>query len=458
MESLISLTADGKEHTGIPTGLESKIFRAVDIGSLQNDPGWIYDDRGRMEEWKLEGVTEVDRQMVFYGPSIEGEVFSEATLTLDRLQKMIRIFHLLQEKKSPYRGFYSRSWVFLKDGRVLVLPVLLMDFIRKSEKENLRISNWYPYNHPDCHGVDGLSFTSAILACALFGKVHPYAPLEEAEDDRNEQLRRAPALTPDLLIPGIGGEAADLISRSLTKERTSMREWHKTAEIWEQGSVVGEISDDERQEIKEKAAQLLERGEKNRSIRQTWRRKNTFYMIIAAIVVAAGLVISVPVKNALAPPLTLGMSDFEVVEAYYNSINTMDQDLLEDCIDKNLGKGDKREVTGYFVTTRVRMGYEGNSGMKSALEWIEEGKPELAFGENVFGVANVEISELGGGRFRVKYEKWMPGVSEDADINSTEPIPPAGLEITDLLTLEMQKKGNWLITGMDRTIRDIPYP
>ncbi|MDC7240169.1 MAG: hypothetical protein PQJ50_07405 [Spirochaetales bacterium] len=456
MENLISLTKDGKEHTGIPTGLESKIFRAVDIGSLQSDPGWIYDDQGRMEQWKLEGVTEEEGQMVFYGPRIEGEVFSEEALTLERLQKMIRIFEALQEKKSSYRGFYSRNWVFLNDGRVLVLPVLLMDFIRKSEKEDLRIKNWYPFNHPDCQGVDGLSFTAAILTCSLFGQIHPYAPLETAEDNRNEQLRRPPSLTPDLLIPGINREAADLIGRSLSKERPTMREWRKTADTWTEDSVIQEISGEERKEIEEKAAQLLDRGEKNRNLRQTWRRKNTFYMVIAAIAITVALIAAAPIKRAMEPPLTMGMSDLEVVEAYYSSFNTMDQDLMDDCIDKNLGKGDKREVTGFFVTTRVRMGYEGNSGMVSAPEWVEAGMPELEFGQNVFGVTDLEILELGSGRFRATYNKWVPGSSDEVDLESTEVIPPEGVEITDLLTLEEQKKGNWLITGLDRTIRDIP--
>jgi len=455
MNHLIPFEADGKEYSGISSGLESKVFRAVDISSLQNEPGWIYDSEGRMESWKIEGVSEEKGSMIFYGPKVEGEVFSDEKLDLERFEKIINVLNALQTKKSSYKGFYSRSWIFLKDGRVLVLPVALMDYIRKSEKEENRVTNWYPYNHPDRHGTEGMEFTAAVLACRLLSGTHPYAPLEAAEDDRNEQLRRPPVLSPDLMIPGLKDEIAELISSCFKTKDSSLKEWTRIIELWRTEGAVRELDSSEKKEIEIKAEQILEKGEKNRKRRQIWRRKNSFYIAAAAVVVLLGILVSAPIRKSLEPPSTMGMSPREVVEAYYDSFNTMDQELMEDCIDKDLGKGDVGEVMNLFVTSRVRMGYEGKSGIVNAQEWVDSGRPDPDFGVSIYGVAEVNIVDLGSGQFRVEYEKWMPGTPQDSDIEANEPVPPYGLEIIDQIRLEEQKKGNWLIVDRDRIIRDI---
>ncbi|MBF9018441.1 MULTISPECIES: hypothetical protein [unclassified Oceanispirochaeta] len=458
MNQLIPFTAEGKEYSGIQSGLEPKVFRAVDISSLQNEPGWIYDKEGRMESWKLEGASEQDGSMIFYGPLIKGESFTAATLTLDRFEKIIRVFQALKHKDSSYKGFYSRSWFFLEDGRVLILPVSLMDFIRKSEKEESRVTNWYPYNHPDKLGTEGLDFTAAVLASQLLSGTHPYAPLEKAEDDRNEQLRRPPSLSPELMIPGLKDEIAGLISSSFKAEDSSLKEWSSIIDLWRKDGALRELSSTEKDEIKLKADQIVERGEKNRKRRQVWRRKNSLYIAIGAVVIFLGILISTPIRKSLEPPATMGMDARQVVESYYRSFNDMDQVIMEDCIEKKLGKGDIGEVTNIFVTSRVRMGYEGDSGIINAEEWVQSGRVAPGFGKSIYGVAELEINDLGSGQFRVVYEKWMPGTTQDSDISEAKPVPPYGLKVTDLLTLEEQKKGNWLIVERDRKIREISYP
>jgi hypothetical protein len=458
MNQLIPFSVEGKEYSGIPSGLESKVFRAVDISSLQNEPGWIYDEEGRMESWKLEGVSEEKSSMIFYGPLIKGELFTAATLTLDKFEKIIRVFQALRSKNSSYNGFYSRSWVFLEDGRVLILPVSLMDFIRKSEKEENRVANWYPYNHPDKLNAEGMEFTAAILASQLLSGTNPYAPMEKAEDDRNEQLRRPPVLTADLMIPGLKNEIASHISSSFKAEESVLKDWSRIIDLWRKEGAIRELNDAEKDEIKLKADQILERGEKNRKRRQVWRRKSSLYLVIAAAVIFTVILISTPIRKSLEPPQTMGLDARQVVEAYYGSFNDMDQVIMEDCIEKKLGKGDVGEVTNIFVTSRVRMGYEGSSGIINAEEWVESGRVAPAFGESIYGVAELEINDLGSGVFRVVYEKWLPGTADDSDISDTKPAPPYGLKITDLLTLEEQKKGNWLIVERDRKMREISYP
>ncbi len=453
INDLIPLTIEGKDYTGIFSGLSSRIFRSVDISALQNEPGWIYDSEGRMEPWKLEGMTEEKGSMIFYGPPLKGREFSAEDLDREKLEKMIRIFQSLRDKNSPYQGFYSRGWVFLEDGRILLLPNSLMEFIRKSDNEQTRMNHWYPFNHPDRSGLEGLEFTTALLAASILRGSHPYAPLESEEDNRNEQLRRVPALSPDLMIPGLKEEIADVLTLSFKGEQGLLKKWIKVMELWKIEGALNPLKDEERQSIEARASQLTQRGEINQKRRQIWRRKSTVYMISAAVIILIGVMISTPIKKSMEPPMTLGMAPLEVVEAYYAGFNSMDQELMEDCIDKKIGKGDLNEVMNFFVTSRVRLGYEGKTGVINAGEWVDSGRPALEAGTSLYGVALVDIQKMGDSRFRVDYEKWMPGSSED--IENTGPIPPVGYLVRDLLTLEEQKKGNWLIVGMERSLKDL---
>ncbi|QEN08387.1 hypothetical protein EXM22_10480 [Oceanispirochaeta crateris] len=174
--NLIPLNIDGKEYSAILSGLNSKVFRSVDITALQNEPGWIFDDEERMEPWNLIGISEHRGCMVFYGPLVEGREFTSADLDLEKLNRMVHLFQALRNKKMSYQGFYSRGWIFLNDGRILLLPNSLMEFIRKSDNEKTRMLHWYPYNHPDHSGLKGLEFTAAILSATLLKGQHPYAP------------------------------------------------------------------------------------------------------------------------------------------------------------------------------------------------------------------------------------------------------------------------------------------
>ncbi|QEN08388.1 hypothetical protein EXM22_10485 [Oceanispirochaeta crateris] len=232
-----------------------------------------------------------------------------------------------------------------------------------------------------------------------------------------------------------------------------MKQWIDALDLWVKEGPVNALSKEELQTIEAKASQRVERGEKNQRRRQIWRQKNTFFMITAITVILLGVIVGTPIRKSLEPPVTMGMEAREVIHSYYDGFNTMNQEIMEDSIDKKVGKGDLTEVTNFFVTSRVRMGYEGKSGVLSAAEWVASGRPELESGINLYGVAELSIEDLGEGQFRVSYEKWIPGSSNEID--QVGPIPPEGYFVTDLVTLEKQKKGNWLIVGLNRSLQKI---
>ncbi len=457
-DGLVKLSDEKGVYTGIASGLPSKIFRSVDLGALQSESGWIIDREGRMESWKISGVTEKDNQMVFYGPELSGKILNPEDLREEELILIGKVFHLVQEKNIPIQGFFSRAWFLTDDTRILVFPAALMDFIRKGANEETKLKCYLPYNHPDKHGNKGLAFTLAVLVYRNLSGVLPFDQINEVEIF--EEIRTQPVIPSEIRIPGLKEPLADIINRSLDSKQDlpGMNEWDRVLDFWEKESPCEPLNTEQKEAQQKKLEEMTARRESRMSLRIFWRKKRT--IVIAAVAAAVCLVAAVytPVKKAFEPPLTMGMTPMEVVDAYYGSIQTMDQEMMTDCIHKDAGKNDIKEVMNFFVTSRVRQGYEGNDGLLSAEEWTAEGRPMPEPGITVFGLTGLIINPVLDDQFLVTYEKWYPGTpdEEEEDFGEIKAYYPRGFRIRDNVTLEQQKKGNWLITRIDRFSEDIP--
>ena len=157
-----------------------------------------------------------------------------------------------------------------------------------------------------------------------------------------------------------------------------------------------------------------------------------------------------PIRNALKPPITIGMSAEEVVKTYYNAIMDMDVEIMEDCVKKGVAKNDINEVTQLFVISRVRSGYEGTSGLVSAQDWNNGVITKLEQGEQIYGIANLVVTPSGNLTYNADYIRWYPNIPEDTDSN--EILPPIKINVTDILTLE-KVEDVWIIVNLERKTR-----
>ena len=441
-DGLVRLSGDDQTYTGINSALNSKVFRSADLGRLQNESGWIMDAEGRMEPWKISGVSEIDNQMIFYGPFTEGRLVTPENLSPEDLWILGHVFQMVYEKKLPLKGFFSRGWMITREKQILIFPPGLMDFIRKSQTEEVKQICWYPYNHPDKSGTEGLSFTLGVLSYLTLSGSLPY--VKKKEEELSEEIRTQPAVPPELRIPGLKKPLADIMTRSLSpdKELPPLNEWVRALDLWDKEGACLPLPEEEKKEMLKKLEERILRRDRRLSRQVFWRKKKTLvFAALIALFILAG-VISTPVRKALEPPLTMGMSPREVVEAYYSCFESMDQELMSDCIDGKAGKQDLNEVMNFFVTSRVREGYEGKSGHLSAREWTEQGRPMPAANTSVYGLTDLIIQEEGGDLFRANYEKWFPGSpDDDADMTKITAVYPVGMKVRDRLRLEKQKKG-----------------
>ena len=452
-DGLVKLNGPEGCRTGIATNLSSRVFRSVDIGKLQSGNGWILDSRGGMTPWKIEGMLEDQGKIIFYGPRVKGKTAAPENLDQEDLILLGRTVILAGEKNLPVEGFFTRGWYIMEDSRVLLFPPELMDFIRKNQAEAVKQSCWYPYNHPEKHGTEGLCFSLAALTYRVLTKESPY---RSSGEEIAQEIRTQPVIPPRYKAPGLKKEFSDFLEKILDprEEPPKLNAWSSYLNNWEKEGLFLPLKEDEKAAIEKELEELQAIREAKIRIKGFWHRKNTVILtaVLAASVIAGFLI--GPVKAALAPPETMGMSPREVVETYYDCFSTLDQDLMEDCIDKRTGAEDLKEITNFFVTSRVRQGYEGSTGLVSAEQWEQQGRPLPEPGVTVYGVTNRRISLLDENRYQICYEKWYPGVPDEnkEDLHSSY---PRGYRIRDIAVLEKQKKGNWMITGLNRSVDDL---
>ncbi len=454
-DGLVKIEDSRGVHIGLSSNLSARVLRSVDIGKLQSRAGWILDTSGGMTPWKIEGVLEHQGKIFFYGPWVSGKTASAGDLTLQDLCLLGKIFFLAAEKKLPLEGFFTRGWYFLKDRKILVFPPELMDFIRKNQTEPVKESCWYPFNYPGVKGTEGLGFTLAVLAYRVFTGTLPFS--SRTGDDLAEEMRTQKIIPPRYRCPGLKKEVSDFLEEILNNKETGvpLHRWLSYLESWEKEDPRKKADEQEKTAMEKELKDLEEKRRARIKIHGFWKKKRNILITLLITTVLVGAFLSAPLKKALAPPLTMGFTPYEVVEAYYNSFETLDQDMMEDCIDRKIGKPDIQEVMNFYVTSRVRQGYEGNTGMISAREWTASGRPLPEPGITVFGIVHLKIVPLMENRFQASYEKWYPGVPAEDSSGSLKGVYPRGYRVRDMLELRQQKKGNWVIQTMNRSIQEI---
>ncbi len=134
-------------------------------------------------------------------------------------------------------------------------------------------------------------------------------------------------------------------------------------------------------------------------------------LIVAAIAAAVGIFSGTVLRNLLAPRSTLGLSPSEVVESFYRGANSLDHERMQDCVAGRAGKQLIDQVIHVYVVSRVNLGYEGRSLIRSAEEWDRAGRPAVTPPDSVFGVTDLAIQPLAGEAepaFQVSYRLWVP--------------------------------------------------
>ncbi len=459
------LLREGIEVLAIPVSVSRNEFVLTKLSGLRNIPGFIVRD-GEIREWRIEGFFKHENRLYLQGPYLEGSFLEEVTgksfaAVLPYLIRLVNGLLALKRQGLSIESLQTDSVYFLERGGVLFLPPAMMAELRNMHPEEHKLQVFESINHPDFEDPETrISYSlAALLYRAILGQ-YPFRGENEVEI--HNRARHEKLLPLSLLEPGLREELSDRILSGLGRgdqPPPSIEEWSETLQSCKQEGLYRDITELERESLRRQARKEQNRIVKAYGKKVFWQKHWKTVVIVSAVVVVVGALAGSFLKNILAPRATRGFTPLQVVEAFYQSINSLDHALMEDCVVEGAGKQTIREVMNIYVMSRVSLGYEGRSNIVPADAWDEQGRPPLESRQSVYGVTGLRIVQEAGQPepvFRVLYSKWFPepeaeepgGSGRQTEESSAGPRI-RHIEIEERVYLKQDKR-DWVIYRFER--------
>jgi hypothetical protein len=400
---------DGRPVLAIPVGTGRKEIVLAKLRGLRTSPGFRVGESG-VEERRLEGFYQEEGRLYLYGPWEPGLTLEEALEkkeALAYLGRLARALVALGERRPEELA--TDAVRFLEDGAVELLSPEVMRQARDIQPEQHRLRTFESLNHPDSRS---LSYCLAAMLYRVATGGYPFAAesIEEARR-RARELRLAPL---SLSRPEVRPEVSEAVMDGLRRgggQQPTLERWATLLEQWQDRGLFRELPAEQAQALEARARREAELAARAYRRRVFWQRHWKTVLIAAAVAAAVGIFSGTVLRNLLEPRSTRGLSPREVVETFYRSVNALDHERMQDCVIGRAGRQLIDQVIHVYVMSRVQLGYEGRSLLRSAEEWDRAGRPAVAPPESVYGLTDLDIKPLEGGQeaaFRVGYKLWTP--------------------------------------------------
>ncbi len=470
----------GKEVLAIGTGITGNEFALTRLTALKKEPGWIVQEDS-IEEWRIDGFMEQEGEIFLYGPSFKGKTlfevlensdeslhdetseisnpktFSPKDSILNKIKLLLNAILKLREKNLEIPRIYSDGVLFSDNGSILFLPFNLIKNINATRPIAFKVETYDYINNPSLDGEEAICFTIGVCLYRALTSLFPYEG--KTEEEVHDKIRNLKILPPHLRTPGLKKDVSKYVLKLINIEneqsKISLTECYSTINSWDSKTIVEKISEEQKNRIGEEAKRTQEKNYKTFKRKLFWQRNRKTIAIATVIVIIVGTISGSILKNVLAPRKTRGFKPYKVAETFYESMNNLDTQMIQDCVIDKAGKQEVNEVTYLYVISRVSKGYEGKSYLIPAPKWDKMGRPKLNPPDTVYGVLNLNIKEVSGEPnpvFIATYEKWFPISTEEEDFKNPQPTSKpnyAGKKITDKLFLKKDKK-DWVIYKIER--------
>ncbi len=453
----LDIIVSGVKYLGVPVGSPARGTALTRILALKGSPGW-HAAPPSIREWRFSGIAEQSGGTVLYGPWVPSRSLA-SVLELPPDQALPFFFRLaealalLKERRIQLFPLQTDAVLFCDDGSVLFLPAEVMRELRELRPFTMNRDTFESTHNPDLRGEAMLSFALGALLYREITGVFPFQG--ESSEDIHEQMRKLEILSPAEAAPGISAEASDIIMAALSRARRgapTLDEWAQSLQAWQKDGAMRRAS----RGGATTTPQAVQRFQRRVFWEKNWRTA----LIIAAVVIVVGAGVGSILKGVLAPRVTRGFTPREVVQAFYSSMNKLDQMTMGACVIDGAGKGEINEVTNLYVISRVSTGYEGRSNIVSAADWDKAGRPPIPPPQTLYGVTGLSVKQEQAEPlpvFLVSYDKWtpLPGGNETA---SNQPAEPRydGHSVQDRVFMK-KDRADWVIFRIDR-LRSDPLP
>ena len=456
MERPERLDLDGEALLGIPAGSRHNQYSLAQLGAVTQSDGWIVSDFAAghpptIQVWRFAGYRHYREQVFVVGPWVDGVTLDAALaeppspVRSHRLHSLAAALKALSERVDFNGPLQGDAVVFTDDDRVLFLPPAVMDRLNGVKSPAARLTHVERYLHPHRQGPDQLAFALGVAVYRVLCGRYPFDG--DSEEEVHDRVRGFRVVSPRTFQPSAPAELCDAVAASLgqgTDTVPTLASWDRLlgdAAASEALAGLGDPPPDAHRAAETESEQAERRFARSRFFNRNWRR-----LIGWGAGAAVALSILVPIlSRALAPPVTRGLEPAEVVELFYESINAMDTEPMEDAATDDAGRGLINETLHMFLESRMALANRGGSRVVSAPEWDELGRIEgPPF--RVYGVTDLEIhAEQGQPQpiFRAHYHFWTPNLENIVSVTD-----PPGALVTERLWLRWTGK-EWVIERLE---------
>ena len=276
---------------------------------------------------------------------------------------------------------------------------------------------------------DALSFTQAVIAYRALANRLPYCKIDESARYSDAYDKNYTKL--EHIINGVDASLAERIDAALELParraeearknaphayRTAERKVNEAADLLHDSNGQSEkpfplaafygelgISDGTlkevprplalpRAEFEAKVASYYKSKKRNLNVRRTFRRNaGTLSVCFAALTVIAFFALSA-VRDARRRPSAVGLTSFEVAEAFYEAIHTQNAELVATVSSGKVSKRYGDIVGGIYVVNKARSAYNPKNGIIAPEAWFaslsEENTEER---RDVYGITSFSL-------------------------------------------------------------------
>ncbi len=458
MKPSFTTTIDGVTYSAITIAPQATPLPSF-LLSGEKQPSYLYDGV-RLTPWYWHGFSVVDEMRILTFAPLQIEPFT--TLATSRRAEALALVRktseaLLAADEQFLRLFSGtialwRLWV-TADGKILILSEDLGDLFASLANEEERYFNLAAWVHHNIHPPFTLIDQMVSLLYFSATGTPPFYP----KDVREDSFRPVPLA---LLETGLPGKTATFIDSSLVMGLKQMRtisgnkKPHQALGAFLEASESIEWNLKNRETVPslgdqiagEKGANFVEKQAKRAKSKAFLRRRGWTIFAITLSLILVGIFVGGRIKEALAPPYTVGYTQTEVIEAYYQGQNNLDIIEMDTPLAKKVKNPFTMEVTSLFVTRQTRQAYEQINVHVNPQTWLDAGKPPIDQNALLYGVSDIEITTVSDTLYRVTANYWSPFSTEEGG------MIPYVHTLEQTFTVEMGKKGWYEITALSNPI------
>jgi hypothetical protein len=420
---------------------------------------------GRVVAWRFETVSQEGGAAFLLGPGFDGESLDEVSADLpDALSRVLALAAALRELAAVGRlprGLVSPGLLLSAEAGaggardLLVLPpsavarALLADGVAGDPSIVARRSS------PLADGPEADASFLIAQAVYRFAAGDDAFPGGERESVASPG-RRGLALA--LAAPRLDPALATLADRALEDpRRVGLAAWVEALAAARASGWTRELAADEAASLSRSAGAERSRQASRRRRAEFWLKRGSLVAAVAAAALVVAFFAGDMARSKADRPDYTWLTPIEIAQRYYLSLDDLDLDSLELCIEGKQARVDRDYVTNLVVLTKTRMAYEGKSPVVRAADWVAEGEPDLAPTDLLYGIAALSLegpaSPSGdSASLRASYSFWtMERIDAPSGNPSEVTARPAEQKRVDELRLQRGKNG-WRIVEIDRRL------